>query len=129
MSYAHLPNAPHIDRILAHVKEHPEKWVNAWDATRGGDRSAALAAARDVARGAARAAWIAAWIAAWANARDDAWDAAWDAAWSALAALTAWDGASAFLDQDPDVLRMAAAAGNHAAVLMLPAALAMRGGA
>jgi hypothetical protein len=126
MSYAHLPNAPHIDRVLAHAKNHPEKW--------------------DAARAVARAvAWDAAWDAAWSAGRDAAWcagrDAAWGAAWSAawggdlgdargdtqdvVAALVAWDDASVFLDQDPDVLRMAAAAGNHAAVLMLPAVIAM----
>jgi hypothetical protein len=54
--WAHLPNAAHIDRVLANFKENPDEWV----AARG-------------------AAWSAAWGAAW----DAAWDAiaaliAWD---------------------------------------------------
>ena len=141
MSYAHLPNAPHIDRVLAHVRAHPEKWVTtpdaelaaawkaAWgavrdaalDAERAAGRSAALAAARSAGRSAA---WCAAWHAAWHAAPTGACASVW----GAVAALVAWDDASMFLDQDPDVLRMAAAAGNHAAVLLLPAAIAMQGG-
>jgi len=132
MSYAHLPNAPHIDRVLAHAKNHPKKWGAAWDAARDAARDAAwdaaLAAARDGARDGARDAARAAWTLAWANARDAVRVDALNAAWSALSALTAWDDASVFLDQDPDVLRMAAAAGNPAAVLLLPAAIAMQGG-
>jgi len=122
MTYAHLPNAPHIDRILAHAKNHPKKWDVAWDAARGVARGAALIAAWDVARDAARdAARSGVWDAAQAAGRD----VAWVAARGALAALTAWDDASVLLDQDPDVLRMAAAAGNPAAVLLLPAVIAM----
>jgi len=52
-----LPNAKHIDRVLAHTAAHPKKWAAAWDA------------ARDAARAAA-------WDAVRAAARDAAWDAA-----------------------------------------------------
>ena len=30
--WSHLPNAAHIDRVLASVKAHPEEWNAAWDA-------------------------------------------------------------------------------------------------
>ena len=30
--WSHLPNAGHIDRILAHLKANPEKWSAAGDA-------------------------------------------------------------------------------------------------
>jgi hypothetical protein len=40
-------------------------------------------------------------------------------------ALTAWDDAAQLFEQDLDVLRIAAAAGNPAAVLMLPAKVAL----
>jgi hypothetical protein len=126
MTYAHLPNAPHIDRVLAHAKNHPEKWDDAYSAALPVARGAALHAARGAALHAAR---IDAWDAAWAAAWDAARGAAWDAARGAAAALVAWDDASMFLDQDPAVLRMAAAAGNPTAILLLPAAIAMRGGA
>jgi hypothetical protein len=47
-AWAHLPNAKDIDRVLASLAAHPQKWRAAWDAA----RNAARAAARDAARGA-----------------------------------------------------------------------------
>jgi hypothetical protein len=49
--WAHLPNAPHVDRILADLKARPAVWDDARDA---------------------------AWDAAWDTAWHAAWDAAWD---------------------------------------------------
>ena len=93
-AWAHLPNAAHIDRVLTHLREHPECW----------------GAARDVARDAAR-------------------DVAWGAAWDALAALVAWDDCADLLCLPPDVLRarINLVGNDHAAVLLLPAAIAMQG--
>ena len=34
-AWAHLPNAAHIDQVLAHLKAHPEKWTAAWSAAWG----------------------------------------------------------------------------------------------
>ena len=31
-AWAHLPNAPHIDRVLADLKDRPEHWDAAWGA-------------------------------------------------------------------------------------------------
>ena len=81
-----LPNAKHIAAVLAHVKQHPDRW------------SAAYAAARD---------------------------AAWGAARGACAALVAWDDCAYILDMPADAVRLLAAVGNHAAILLLPAVLAM----
>lgn len=109
-----LPNAKHIDRVLAHTAAHPKKWAAA--------RDAAWDDARD-------AAWDAAWAAARAAARDAARDAAWaavrDAARDAAWCLIAWDDCGYILDLPPDVVRTLAGAGNHAAVLLLPAVIAM----
>ena len=33
-AWAHLPNATHIDRVLADLKQHPERWRAAWGAAR-----------------------------------------------------------------------------------------------
>ncbi|RPJ30122.1 MAG: hypothetical protein EHM17_17260 [Verrucomicrobiaceae bacterium] len=85
-----LPNAKHIDRVLAHTAAHPKNWDAAWDA-----------------------------------ARDAAWDAVRDAAWDAARCLIAWDDCGYILDLPPDVVRTLAGAGNHAAVLLLPAVIAM----
>jgi hypothetical protein len=100
-----LPNATHIDQVLADLKSHPREFSAAWNAAR--------AAAWD-------AAWGAAWGAAWDEARDAVRDAAWDAAWDAardaaglaardaagdaIMALIAWDHSSKYLDMTHDEL-------------------------
>ena len=120
--WSHLPNAPHIDRVLEHVRDYPEKWTTARDAA----GAAAWAAARDAVR---HVAWGAARAAAWYAARDAAWNAAWGAARDALAALVAWDDCAYMLDLPPDALQMLIETGDettrHQAVLLLPAATAL----
>ena len=115
-AWAALPNARHIDRVLADLKARPDVWDAAWDA--------AWAAAWDAARDAARdAAWDAARGAAWDAARAAAWDAARDAA----RALIAWDDVAYILALPPDAVRMLIETctdhHKHAAVL-LPACVA-----
>jgi hypothetical protein len=120
-AWAHLPNAHHIDRILAHLAAHPQAWADAhpgyspaW--------AAAWAAARGAARGAARdAAGAAAWAAAWAPARGAARGAARDA----IAALIAWDDCADLLDLPEGALRVMSAAGHHPATLLRPAVIAL----
>ena len=145
--WSHLPNADHIDRILDSVKANPEAWYAAWDAARDAawvaardaarDAAwvaariaawdAARGAARDAARGAARnAAWNAAWIAAWIAARDAARVAAWDAARDAVSALIAWDDCAHLLDSEPDEVKILAKFGVPAAILLLPACIALQ---
>ena len=103
-AWAHLPNAAHIDRVLAHLKQHPDRW--------------------NAARGAARGA---AWDAAWGAARGAARGAAWNAAWDVIAALVAWDDCAYLLDQTPDFLRAQInLVGDHRAILLLPAVIAMK---
>ena len=108
--WSNLPNAAHIDRVLAHVRSHPDKWDAA--------RDAVWDAARD-----------AVWDEAWDAARDAAWDAArgaaWDATWGACVALMAWDEAGELMDKPKSLLRFLAQGGVHAAVLLLPAVIAM----
>ena len=48
--WSHLPNAAHIDAVLASVKANPDEWSAAWDAA----WEAALDAAREAAYHAAR---------------------------------------------------------------------------
>ena len=109
---AALPNAKHIDAVLADARKRP----GAWDAA----RDAAQRAARD-------AVWDAAWAAAWGAARDAAWDAARRAAWDAIAALVTWDSSADLLDCTPDVLRamidLAEPPVCHQAALLLPYAI------
>ena len=103
-AWAHLPNARHIDAVLADARKRP----GAWDAAR--------TAARD-----------AAWDAAWDAARRAARTAARDAAWGAIAALVTWDSSADLLDCTPDVLRtmidLAEPPVCHQAALLLPSAI------
>ena len=107
-AWAHLPNATHIDRVLASLAATPELWTTAWDAARDAAWYAAWTAARGAARGAAR---------------DASRDASRYAARYAIAALVAWDDCAVFLDMPPDAVRLVAASGHHPAVLLLPAAI------
>ena len=122
-AWAHLPNARHIDAVMAHAKAHPEMWrTSARDAARDAAWDDAWATAwgdaRDAACGAAR-------TAAWVAARGAARAAARGAAWGACLALIAWDDAGLLMGMPGDAVRTLAAAGHHPAVLLLPARLAM----
>jgi hypothetical protein len=99
-AWAHLPNAPHIDRILADLRARPQVWDSAW--------ASALASA---------------WDSALASAWDSAYDSARDSAWGALAALIAWDDCAVLLDAPVEHVRALAVLGNEQAVLMLPACI------
>ena len=123
--WAHLPNALHIDRILADLKARPDVWGAALDAALDAARGAAWGAARGAAWGVAHDARGAARDAAWDAAWDAARGAAWDAAWGAIAALVAWDDCSHLLGYTPDEVRALAAIGSPAAILLLPAVIAL----
>ena len=118
--WSNLPNAAHIDRVLAHMKAHPDKWVAARDAA----YDAAWVAARD-------AAWVAAWVAVQDTALGATWVAARDtargAARDACVALVAWDEAGDLLSAPVATVRFLAQEEVHAAVLLLPAVIAMEG--
>jgi hypothetical protein len=92
-TWAHLPNAPHIDWVLRSLLAHPEQWGAARDAARGAAWDAALDAALDAARGAAR---------------------------GAVAALIAWDHAGTVLTMDDEAFGGALALDPHM-VLLAPA--------
>ena len=125
-AWAHLPNAQHIDWVLADLKVRPAVWCAAQAAARG----AAWDAASDVAW---HAVWIAAWDAAWDAARDTAWnaarDAAWDvardAAWDAIRALVAYDDCGPLLDCPLEHLQCLYRLNPHPSFLLLqPAVIA-----
>ncbi len=121
-AWNHLPNAAHIDRIIASAKAHPEVWQAAW------------VAAQDAAWDRV---WVPAWDAVWDAARETAraaaWDAAWgvvgtavgDAAWGAIAALIARDHSAKFLDMTSKELKMwRVLSEDPACILLLPAVMA-----
>jgi len=126
-AWADLPNAKHIDRILADLKKNPDKWRAAWDAERYAAWDAARDAAWNAARGDARdAARYAAWDAARNAAWNAAWYAAWYAAWGAISALIAYDDCAYLLDEKPEHVQMLALFGNEKALLLYQACVALQ---
>ena len=106
-AWAHLPNAAHVDRILASLEKNPEKWSTAQDA--------AWDAAHTVA-------WDAATYEVKKIVRDAARGAAWDTSWDAIIALLAWDDCAYMLELPEDVLKVLRAVGNQQAILLSAAA-------
>ena len=118
-AWAHLPNAAHIDRVLASMKKNPEKWSTA----RGLTADAAWDGARE-------AAWDVAGSAALDAVRDAARDAvrntAWYTSWDAILALVAWDDCAYMLELPEDALKVLRAVGNEQAILLSVAANILR---
>ena len=131
-----LPNAAHIDRILAHLKANPEKWdamLPSWVDFVGPLPTGQKERIRRDA-----AAWVEAWEkaydeaseAVWAEVRETAWavearESARSAAWSALLALVVWDDCAHYLDLTPEQIKIFALLGHQAAILLQPAVRAM----
>jgi hypothetical protein len=144
--WSDLPNAHHIDWVLASLKDNPDLWTAAsniiftaraaargtvWYATWTSARGTAWAAAYNAARTAAyNAAWAAAewsrprrneWASAEAAARGTAWDSAWYAARDAILALVAYDDCDQYLSMSYEELTIWAVLSEHpAAILLLP---------
>jgi len=109
-AWADLPNAKHIDSILADLKKNPDRWSAAWTA----EWNTAWNAARDAAR-------TDEWAAAYGAARS----AAGTAAKGAILALIAYDDCAYLLDEKPEHVQMLGLLGNQAALLLYPACLAL----
>ena len=114
-AWAHLPNAKHIDRILADLAENPDTWDVAYNIT----WTDAYYDARDSAREVGIAA-----------GRDDVWTIAWyvigPGARSAIFALIAYDDCGYLLDEKPEDVKMLALLGNNAAILIYPACVSLQ---
>jgi hypothetical protein len=115
-AWSQLPNAKHIDQVLADAKAHPDEFSAAGAAAMNEARTAvwedaariaAWHAARDAGRHVAwDAARYAARCAAWDTAGVSFWTAAWGAARSAITALVAWDHSSKYLTMTYQELNM-----------------------
>jgi hypothetical protein len=123
-----LPNARHIDWVLASVKQHPDIWA----ASRCAARDAAWNVARDAIYDAGRyAAWyaacelLAACYANWNETYAATYAAAYAAARSAILALIAYDDCAHLLDMSSEQLKTwALLTEQPAAVLLLLAVIA-----
>jgi len=127
--WAPLPNAKHIDWVIASLNTNPEKWSAAWDAA---SWTAVWYAAYYAARVAAYdIAWAAAWDAANNAARVAAYDMAWDAALDAaryaaddaIIALITYDDCAYMVESDIDEIKILAKLGDQRALLLLPACI------
>lgn len=128
-AWAHLPNATHIDRVIADVGQRPDAWAKAWSEARAVTDHDAWGAAVDAAWNTACDAdmcvvWGDAMVAVMKSTRVQTASAA---GWDAIYALLAWDHSAALLDRPISVVRARAATGFYADVLMLPATLALKG--
>jgi len=147
-AWSHLPNAVHIDRVLASVKSHPKLWLhtrdqawqqtnfNAWDQARDQARDQAWYQVWEQARGQA---WEQARdqvrVRAWYQARDQVgvrargqvWDQAWGQeggqAMGAMLALVAYDDCATYLQLPIDQLKMLYQLNEHPACLLLQPAV------
>ena len=128
-AWAHLPNAAHIDRVIASLNSNPDYKV-AWRAAGQAQaelRGSAWHAARQVVRVQSR---DAAWMAARVQAGNTEWHAARNAArffaQYAILALVAYDDCAYMLDSDPGELAILAAFGDLRAILLLGACKALQ---
>ena len=141
-AWAHLPNAVHIDRVIASAKANPEQWADSWDTTWSAVEDVAITAARDLLIKQGRySVWLESREAVWNAVRDAArdvaqnavrdaardvvWDRVWDAVWEAgydvLLALIAYGDCAYMLDSDPGEIAILAKLGDCRAGLLLPA--------
>jgi hypothetical protein len=95
-AWSHLPNAKHIDRVLASIKSHPKLWSQA--------RDQAIDQARDQ---------------SWYLARDQEGGQAM----GAMLALVAYDDCATYLQLPIDQLKMLYQLNEHPACLLQPAVL------
>lgn len=122
-----LPNAESIKRLRRHAALHPHKWVHM-------EYTEARAAAWYMAKGLlhpdhilmARAESKKLYSAELSGPEASALLHATEGAFLALAA---WDDCAYMLDLHPDVVRTLSASGNPAAILLLPAVIAINQGA
>ena len=130
--WSHLPNAEHIDWVLETLEKNPEVWGVALNAVNF-DSKCALR--RDALYAARRASWDAGWSAAWDAAWEASRRASWisasiatlsearRAAWCAITAVISWNSSNELLDKSVKEITKLARAGDHAAVLLLPAVI------
>ena len=123
-AWSRLPNAKHIDRILACLRDHPSIFHR--QIRRNADT-------RELENGAFTAAWIAVRdaqqpnrIKAWQDCHQRMRSRAETVAWDAIAALIAWDHAGDFLKLPVEQVRVLGLLGNNAAILLYPTILTMR---
>jgi hypothetical protein len=115
-AWSHLPNAVHIDRVLASVKSHPKLWNQAWVQALGQAWGQAWGPASRQARDQA-------WYQAWDQTQEQAREQASDQARGTILALVAYDDCAKHLNLTIDQLKMLYHLTEHPACLLLQPAV------
>ena len=130
--WAYLPNAVHIDRVIASAIANPHHWAAAWGVVQDTTWVEAQNVLKDQGRSAVweevrNTAQYAAWNTArrekpvWYSMRDVSLGASWNATYDTIFALVAYDDCAYMLDSDPSELAILAAFSDPRAVLLLSA--------
>jgi len=119
-TWSHLPNAKHIDAVIASLKAHPQEWIDAWNICK---EDSVWAVMLD-------AACCEAWDVCKKDlSRSGVWDAtltaAQYAAQDAVLALMAYDDCAHLLYSDPREVELLAKFNVTAAVLIWPTSMVM----
>ena len=125
-AWSNLPNAKHIDWVLASLKSNIDIWIQARNQAYSQALNQAWNQVRVQARDQARVqalnqAWEQARNQAWEQARNQAWKQAYDQASGVLVALIAYDDCDQYLSMTFDELKTwAALTEKPQAILLLP---------
>ena len=123
-AWANLPNAVHIDRVVASALANPSQWVEARGVAQEAVRAEVWCKAWSTVQDAGRSAeWWEVRAEVWAVRTEwaTAWREAYETLQDALLALIAFDDCGYMLDSDPGELAIIAKFGNTKAVLLLSA--------
>lgn len=116
--WSHLPNAHHIDWMLASLKENQELWSAAWSESRFAVRPEAWDEAWNAAK---ITSWDSVMLAAWDTIRIAAKNQARSAGWSAGVALIYFADCDQFLSMSYERLKVwAVLSEDPCAILLLP---------
>jgi len=117
-AWSHLPNAEHIDRVIASAKVHPEVWEADWGISRDMIEREAMQAVRKAERfDTLRAVWLA--------ILDVDRVAVWLAVRGSILALTAYDDAGKYLEMSSYELKIWAALSEDPYIILIsPAVIA-----
>ena len=118
---AHLPNAAHIDRVIASVKANPDHWTSPRDESGWAARETARETALEAicSQGRLKAWYLVRKDTVENDSPNDTWGVV-----LALFALVAYDDCAYMIDSDPGELAILAKFGDPRAILLLPACTA-----
>jgi hypothetical protein len=124
-AWSHLPNAAHIDRVVASVNSHPEVWNQVWSQSLSKAWARAAERVRYQACEQARdQASHQVWYDACDQVSNQVSNQAWDQARDVLLALITYDDSAKYLKLSIDQLQMLYHLTEHPACLLLqPAAM------